>query len=144
MYRSIWISGLRTINKVLFGIILLVGIIGAVVAGVEIGGFVGFLAFVGILCVAGISAFMTVAVLMVFLDIAEDIGVIARNTRQTNIPDAKQKSTFFDVFEEEKRKKYENMMLNNGGWRCGICGKVNAKHTGTCGCGNNKYNNEGV
>lgn len=37
------------------------------------------------------------------------------------------------------RQKNEEKTLQNGGWKCAKCGRVNTHLTGTCGCGNSKY-----
>lgn len=34
--------------------------------------------------------------------------------------------------------------LQKGGWKCNFCGKVNPQYTGTCSCGNTKYENKSV
>ena len=46
------------------------------------------------------------------------------------------------IEEEEKRRKEAlriETTLKSGGWKC-TCGRVNPSYTGTCACGNTKYN----
>ncbi len=37
--------------------------------------------------------------------------------------------------ENNINENYKEEMLENGGWLCPKCGNLNDKHTGTCGCG---------
>ncbi len=140
---SAWIKGLRIINKALFAVILVGGIIGGMVAGFAIGGFGGFLSFVSISAGSYFLAFMSVALLMTFLDMAEDISVIAGEVKRSksfgNISSVKQEQAFFDEAQARKQAEHEKALLKDGGWKCKSCGKINPRYTGTCGCGRSRY-----
>lgn len=138
MYSSIWVRGLRAINKAWFGIISAGGVLGGIITGQAIGGFVGFLSFIGISAAAFILGFMLVGLVMTFLDLAEDVSYIAVNTKTS------QQQNVFNAFTEESKKEHEKNILSNGGWKCSVCGKSHPSYTGTCGCGNSKNNNESV
>ncbi len=77
MDSSIWIKWLRTFNTIIFFAILLGGVISGVVTWIIIGGFVGFLCFIGITLGGFLLSFLSVSVVMIFLDIAEDVSFIS-------------------------------------------------------------------
>ncbi|MGN0384824.1 MAG: hypothetical protein ACI4EX_02980 [Lachnospiraceae bacterium] len=44
------------------------------------------------------------------------------------------------IYYSDERERKQDMM-SSGGWVCKKCGLVNPNYTGTCSCGNPKYNN---
>ena len=124
---------IKKINTAAFFIVSITGIICAISIASSIGGFIGFLAFIGISIISLLLAFVSVATIMVFLDLAEDIAIIKHLMLKDNVSD---NSTH--MVSPEKRN---GDLLKNGGWRCNECNKVNASYIGTCSCGNSKSNN---
>jgi len=46
--------------------------------------------------------------------------------------------------QEQRKARHDAEVLQSGGWKCNFCGKVNPQYTGTCSCGNTKYENKSV
>jgi len=72
---SPWITGMRIIAWITFFAIIIGGIVMAAIIGNAL---IGFLIFIG----SCIAAFLSVAVIMIFLDMAEDIKAIRNNTEK--------------------------------------------------------------
>ncbi|MBQ9519282.1 MAG: hypothetical protein IJR59_05250 [Firmicutes bacterium] len=62
-------------------------------------------------------------------------GLILETLRPENISDGSPKGLKFLHKEIDINENYKEETLENGGWLCPKCGNLNDKHTGTCGCG---------
>jgi len=72
MQGSFWVKGLRIFSYIIFFVIVIGGFVFGVSIGYDSSGFIGFLVIVAGL----VTAFLAVAMIMVFLDIAADLSVI--------------------------------------------------------------------
>ena len=73
-----WISGMRIFAWVTFAVIIIGGIILAVQAGQD-NGFIAFAILIG----SVVGAFLTVAMLMIFLDLAQGVSKITQDITDT-------------------------------------------------------------
>ena len=73
-----WTATLEIVAWIIFAVSFIAGIIGAAILGTAGEGFMAFL----ILVVSAISAFITLAVMMVFLQMAKDISSAAKDTAE--------------------------------------------------------------
>ena len=72
--ESFWITGMKVIAWIAFAGIIITGIVLAVIVGGYSGG-TGFLIFIG----SVILAFLSIAMLMIFLNLAQDVSKIKRD-----------------------------------------------------------------
>ncbi len=143
MNNSVWISVLRALAWSVLVICVLVGVIFGFVSG-------SFLVFIIAVPISVLVGVLAIAAQMLVLDLAEDIRAI----RNTLCGTATYASSAFasklsaigqvavDHMKQEEELARAERILKEGGWQCANCGKVHPKYTGTCGCGNTKYENQ--
>ncbi len=137
--RDFWIRGLRAVCNIVFVGLVFGGFFGGIAMGSAIGGFGGFLMFLIFTACGFVVAYLSVAVMMIFLGIAEDMSYVAGKMGKEGEYISSEKNTYVDPFAEAKNKFHETQILKNGGWKCENCGNVNSLTTGTCGCGHDRY-----
>ena len=130
--RDFWIQGLKIIAWIVFVIIILLSIF----LGFASNSFGLFFVYV----ISGfVIAFLSVATIMIFLNVAEDIADIKYKLYENEITEGKT-SVMRKALQQQELENHEKQILANKGWKCSACGKANPQSTGTCSCGNSKYN----
>jgi len=77
---SFWISGMKIIAWVFFALIIIGGLVGFIGSAIAGGGGLGLLMFIGSI----IFAFLAVASIMIFLDMARDVSEIKNELKKQN------------------------------------------------------------
>ena len=130
--RNFWINGLRIIAWIVFAIIIL----SSIILGFASNSFGLFFVYI----ISGfVIAFLSVASIMIFLNAAEDIAEIKYKLYEDETTEV-QTSVMRKALRQQEIENHEKQILANKGWKCSACGKANPQTTGTCSCGNSKYN----
>ena len=144
---NIWINGLRKIAIVFFCLFINAGFIGGIIIWRETEGLGGFFAFLLALAGSVLVGFLSIAVLMVFLDLAENVALIkerltsspAPSPRPSSSPSSAPASYRKDLSPISGVKVYEPGLLKQGTWQCKNCNKINTNHALFCvECGTSK------